>query len=653
MIIGKTRRNEIKKIQIALMLLSVVFAVSNCKPKEEGKKITLANKTWKEGIVVEEFVNEGAPYPSCHAATIVETTNGDLVASWFGGTHERNPDVGIWLNKRKNGKWAKAVEVANGVINDTLRYPTWNPVLYQIPEGDLMLFYKIGPSPSTWWGMLMRSTDNGETWSVPEKMPSGFLGPIKNKPELLSNGTLLLPSSAEENGWNLRMESTPDYGKTWAMGDTLPKGSHNINAIQPSILLHDGGKLQQIGRTRNRHLFSTWSEDNGKTWSALELLNMPNNSSGTDAVTMKDGQHVLIYNHVWPNKDMNKGYRSPLNIALSKDGVNWEAALVLEDSKISQYSYPAIIQGSDGMLHAIYTWRRQKIKYVKIDPNQLITFPIENGVWPGPTKERYQIAVCDWMILKRQKLGAFGRAKEIGSDGIEMDMGGLGNRETFDSKFVNGDTASIRMFREKMAETGVGISSVAMSGFYAQSFAQRPTVKQMISDCIEVMDTFNVEIAYLPLGTQNDLVKNPELRPAVVERLKWAGEQVDKIGGVIAVETSLSASEEKKLLEEIGNRNVKIAFNFANAIENGRDISEELKILGRDNIAQIHASNTDAYWIENDPAIDLPKIKETLDKMHWKGWLIVERSRDTTDVRNVVRNYSANVAYLKKIFQKK
>lgn len=642
---------NMKLIQTTLILTYALF-LGGCK-QPVMKKMELADKTWKEGILIEEFVNENAPYPSCHAATIVETTKGELVASWFGGTHERNPDVGIWLSKRKNGTWTEGVEVANGVQNDTLRYPTWNPVLYQIPDGDLMLFYKVGPSPSTWWGMLMRSSDGGDTWSNPEKLPEGFLGPIKNKPVLLDNGNLLLPSSIEGNGWNLRMESTPDFGKTWVMGDTLPKGENKINAIQPSVLFHENGKLQQVGRTRNRHLFSTWSEDNGKTWSDLELLNMPNNSSGTDAVTMKNGEHVLIYNHVWPKEGTTKSYRSPLNIAVSKDGINWEASLVLEDSKISQYSYPSIIQGKDGMLHCIYTWRRQKIKYVKIDPSKLVSFPINDGVWPGPTKERYKVAVCDWMILKRQKLGAFERAKEIGADGIEMDMGGLGNRETFDSKFVNGDTASVRVFKDKMIETGVGVSSIAMSGFYAQSFATRETYKKMVSDCIEVMKTFHVEVAYLPLGTQGDLVKNPELRPAIVERLRWAGKEVEKVNGVIAIETSLSATEEKKLLEEIDNRNIKIAFNFANAIKNGRDISKELKILGRDNIAQIHASNTDGVWIENDKAIDLPAIKETLDAMHWKGWLIVERSRDTSMVHEVVKNYGANVAYLKKVFQNK
>ncbi|WP_308990983.1 exo-alpha-sialidase [Mariniflexile litorale] len=637
-----------KLIQTILILTGVVL-LGSCKQPVEAKKIAIEEKTWREGIVTDEFIYREASYPSCHAATIAEMKNGDLIAAWFGGTNERDPDVGIWVSMRKNDTWTEGVEVVNGVQNDTLRYPTWNPVLYQIPDGDLMLFYKVGPHPSSWWGMLVRSSDNGETWSDPEKLPEGYLGPIKNKPVLLADGTLLLPSSTEGHGWNLRMESTKDFGKTWSMTDTIPKGQNNINAIQPSILFHENGKLQTIGRTKNRALFSSWSEDNGKTWSDIELLDMPNNNSGTDAVTMKNGQHVLIYNHVLPDGDAVKGIRTPLNIAVSNDGVNWDASLVLEDSRISQYSYPALIQGSDGMLHCVYTWRRQRIKYVKIDPSKLVSFPIKKGVWPGPTKERYKVAVCDWMILKRQKLGAFEFAKELNYEGIELDMGSLGDRDTFESKF--GDSTEVKKFLEKSAETGIQISSIAMSGFYAQSFAKRPTVKKMVSDCIETMKKLDVKTAYLPLGVQGDLVTNPELRPAIVERLRWAGEEVGKIDGVIAIETSLSAAEEVKLLKEIGNRNIRISFNFANAIKNGRDISSELKTLGRDNIAQIHASNTDGFWIENDKAIDLPKIKETLDNMHWLGWLIVERSRDTTQVHNREANYTANATYLKKVFK--
>lgn len=265
--------------------------------------------------------------------------------------------------------------------------------------------------------------------------------------------------------------------------------------------------------------------------------------------------------------------------------------------------------------------------------------------------ERYKIAVCDWMILKRQKLGSFALASEIKADGIELDMGGLGNRPTFDSKL--GDPIERQKFLDKSKELNVGISSIAMSGFYAQSFAKRESITLMIEDCIKAMKNMNVKVAYLPLGTESDLNKNPELRPILIERLKWAGKQVGKIGGVIAIETSLNATEEKELLEEIGSKYIKSSFNFANAVDNGRDIVTELKILGKKHLAQIHASTTDKVWLENDKAVDMPKIKKTLDDMNWSGWLIVERSRDVTQVHNVKANYGANVAYLKRIFQNK
>ncbi|MFB9107861.1 sialidase family protein [Flavobacterium gyeonganense] len=349
-------------------------------------KSALEKKTWKEGILVDEFIYDKAPYPSCHSVTIVEATNGDLVSAWFGGSHERHPDVCIYsaIKPKGSDKWGEPIKVADGVMPDGTRFPTWNPVLYQIPGGDLMLFYKIGPKPSEWWGVYRTSSDGGKTWSDKIDMPNkDFLGPIKNKPVLLSNGTVLLPSSTEGNGWHLRMESTPDFGKTWVLGDTISRGKQKVNAIQPSILFHKDGSIQAIGRTKNRAIFSTFSKNNGKTWSELELIGLPNNNSGTDAVTLKNGKHLLVYNHVLPPGNEAKGPRTPLNLSISDDGINWNATLVLEDSKISQYSYPSIIQSSDGMVHIVYTWRRQKLKYVKIDPSKLVALPIKNGIWPG------------------------------------------------------------------------------------------------------------------------------------------------------------------------------------------------------------------------------------------------------------------------------
>lgn len=357
--------------------LLIVFIIT-CLIKTE---LNAQTPKWKQGILVDEFIYTEAPYPSCHAATIAETPDG-LVAAWFGGTKERNPDVGIWVSRFEAGKWTPSVEVANGVQNDTLRYPTWNPVLFQIPNGELMLFYKIGPSPSTWWGMLMKSADHGKTWAKPQPLPEGFIGPVKNKPVLLANGTLMSPSSTEgDGGWRVHFESTNDFGKTWKKIGPINDGK-TIGVIQPSLLNYPDGSLQVLCRSKNRAVIGSRSFDGGKTWSAMKAIGLPNNNSGTDAVTLADGRQLLVYNHVLPPKGESKGARTPLNVAISKDGKTWYAALVLEDSPISQYSYPAVIQSSDGLVHIVYTWRRERIKHVVVDPAKLKLKEIKNGEWP-------------------------------------------------------------------------------------------------------------------------------------------------------------------------------------------------------------------------------------------------------------------------------
>jgi len=344
-----------------------------------GVKAQIPN--WKQGILVDEFIYTEAPYPSCHAATIVETPVG-LVAAWFGGTKERNPDVGIWVSRLEGGKWTPSVEVANGVQNDTLRYPTWNPVLFQIPNGELMLFYKIGPNPSTWWGMLLKSSDHGKTWGKPQTLPEGFIGPVKNKPILLANGTLICPSSTEgKGGWRVHFECTPDYGKTWEKIGPINDGKA-FSVIQPSILTYHDGSLQVLCRSRNRAIVESKSGDSGKNWSPMTAIELPNNNSGTDAVTLADGRQLLVYNHVLPPKGETKGARTPLNVSVSKDGKTWYAALVLEDSEISQYSYPSVIQASDGLVHIVYTWRRERIKHIVVDTSKLQLKEIINGEWP-------------------------------------------------------------------------------------------------------------------------------------------------------------------------------------------------------------------------------------------------------------------------------
>lgn len=351
-----------------------------------------AIQKWQKGVLVDEFIYDTAAFPSCHAATLAETPSG-LIYAFFGGTRERNPDVEIYTSRYENGKWTPPVSAADGVQSDGSRLPTWNPVLYQVPSGDLLLFYKIGPSPSKWWGMLKTSKDGGKTWSPARKLPDGYLGPVKNKPILLSNGNLICPTSTEGDGWNIHFEITSDFGKTWRKVGPIGRGEGDYNAIQPSVLDHGNGKLQILARSRNWAVLESWSTDNGETWTPLAKTKLPNNNSGTDAVTMKNGLHVLVYNHVLPPEDNPKGPRTPLNVAVSEDGINWDAVLILEDSPISQYSYPAVIQTSDGLLHFGYTWRREKMKHVAVDPSKLKRRPIKDGKWPAV--KGYALPVLD------------------------------------------------------------------------------------------------------------------------------------------------------------------------------------------------------------------------------------------------------------------
>ena len=392
-------------------------------------------------IKKDEFLYEHTYFPEAHASTIVELKNGDLVVGYFGGTHERDPDVCIWVNIKKKGSdtWSAPILAADGVlslddpnarfmglsglkddttpatagpikgvavansslftlhsslnydyitkttrltnVSDRLkRKSCWNPVLFEMPDGELWLFFKIGTTVGDWTGWLTKSKDGGRTWSKKEPLPydeqgRAFLGPIKNKPEII-NGRLLCPSSTENNGWRFHMEILDLKTKQWKYVlvesteaiKTDDNQQHPIDCIQPSILKLKDGRLQVLMRTHNARLATSFSSDNGDTWTPVTLSEVENNQSGTDAVTLQDGRHVLVYNNFETLPLTKKGVRTPVSIALSDDGQTWHHVLTLEDSPIDQYSYPAIIQGRDGRLHCVYTWRRQRIVYKEINP---------------------------------------------------------------------------------------------------------------------------------------------------------------------------------------------------------------------------------------------------------------------------------------------
>lgn len=319
----------------------------------------------ESAVVKREFIFSTAPFSSCHASTIAEV-NGEFLAAWFAGDREGADNVGIWTSRRTDAGWSEPREVAVGLAEDGHRYPCWNPVLFQPSKGPLVLFYKVGPRPSSWWGMMMTSEDGGRSWSKPRRLPDGFLGPIKNKPLEWHDGTWICPSSEETpespSRWTVHFELTRDGGMTWERSDA-PQGAEPLDAIQPAILRTAQDRLVAVGRTRQGRVFFTASFDAGRTWTPVQRTTVPNPNSGIDAVTLRDGRHLMVYNHTLRG-------RSPLNVAISNDGVAWTPVLTLED-ELGEFSYPSVLQSGDGLVHIVYTWKRERIRYVVLDPARL------------------------------------------------------------------------------------------------------------------------------------------------------------------------------------------------------------------------------------------------------------------------------------------
>lgn len=330
-------------------------------------------------LVSSEFIYqlEGRPTPQCHASTIVETPGG-LVAAWFAGKHEQNVDVGIWVSRRDGQAWTKPVEVITGAEGEKQDYPCWNPVLFQPKKGPLLLFYKVGPSPRMWWGAVITSEDHGVTWSKPRRLGTSdklfpenrnLLGPVKNKPVELSDGAILCPSSTENRGWRVHFEITRDFGKTFEVIGPIHDAS-KFDAIQPSILTYADGRMQILCRTQQNVVATSWSSDGGKSWGPLAATSLPNPNAGTDALTLRDGRQLLVYNHA--TRTPGKNGRQILNVAISQDGQSWDTVLTLEhEGRRAEYSYPAVIQSGDGLVHITYTWRRQSVKHAVLDPKKI------------------------------------------------------------------------------------------------------------------------------------------------------------------------------------------------------------------------------------------------------------------------------------------
>ncbi len=313
-----------------------------------------------------EFIFTSAPFASAHASNIVELRNGDFVASWFGGSAEGKPDVAIWASRLSGQKWSAPFEIVRE--RDTACY---NPVMFHTKDGRLWFYYKFGPRPSSWSAGRRWSDDEGKTWSAVEHLPAGLYGPIRTKPLILPDGTVVSGSSVESYlSWAVWIERSTDNGKSWKrIGPiTLPMKSPGISSlstgtygiIQPSLISFGHGKLRLYARSTRQigKICVADSTDNGVTWTQARPIDVPNPNSGIDVVRLGDGRIVLAYNNT-------AGGRTPLNLAVSGDGEHFRMFKTLED-KPGEYSYPAMILGRDGALRITYTWNRKRIRYLRV-----------------------------------------------------------------------------------------------------------------------------------------------------------------------------------------------------------------------------------------------------------------------------------------------
>jgi len=304
-------------------------------------------------------------FASSHASTIVELKNRELMAAWFGGTDEGKPDVAIWGSRRTAHGWSAPVELAREP-----KIACWNPVLFHTKDGRLWLYYKFGPNPSEWTGARKYSSDEGRTWSKAEHLPAGLLGPIRAKPLVMEGGTIVSGSSVESyQSWAAWIERSTDSGKSWTKFGPLAPERKDLAApdpwghfgiIQPSVVALGKHHLRFYARSTEQiaRVCVSDSLDDGRTWTKPRPLDIPNPNSGIDAVALRDGRIVLIYN------DTPHG-RSPLNLAVSNDGEHFRMFSTLESGP-GEFSYPAIIQTSDGSLEITYTWNRKSIRHVHV-----------------------------------------------------------------------------------------------------------------------------------------------------------------------------------------------------------------------------------------------------------------------------------------------
>ena len=321
-------------------------------------------------FIKEKIVEGAAPFKACHASSILELKNGNILAVWFAGTEEKNNDTGIWLSKRSNNSWTPPE-----IIVKIAYEPHWNPVLFRGPDDSINLYFKVGQEIKDWVTWIMSSSNEGNTWSWPEQLVcddySGGRGPVKNKPVILSNGVIAAPASTEQGQWKSFVDLSSDGGKNWKKSQIVPMDNIEINydkhsgnmlgMIQPTLWESQPGHVHMLLRSNNGFIYKSDSNDFGKTWSKAYKTDIPNNNSGIDLTKMSDGSLALVYN---PSKG-NWAPRNELNIAFSYDnGNSWrDHAVLISGEDKCEFSYPAIIHLHEGLAIS-FTYNRKNISFI-------------------------------------------------------------------------------------------------------------------------------------------------------------------------------------------------------------------------------------------------------------------------------------------------
>lgn len=333
--------------------------------------------------VREEIFGDEREFDSPHAPTVLPLKNDDVIAAWFGGRFEKDPDTAIWTAKRINGVWQKPKKTV-----DVMNIAAWNPVLFRLNDGKIVLFYKIGAEIQKWHTEFVCSVDEGDTWSSPGELVEGDIGgrgPVKNKPIYLSDGkTILAPASLEGESWNSFADISTDNGASWEMSELVPVRRINPNErrirdrvynktfcygkgiIQPTVWEDAGKAVHMLCRSTSSRIFRSDSYDMGKTWSLAYDTGLPNNNSGIDLVKLPCGTLVLAYNPRENIPGMTKGARTPLILSYSEDnGESWQEFYLLEN-RDGAFAYPSVVcEGNK--IYVVYSENREKIIFWEIE----------------------------------------------------------------------------------------------------------------------------------------------------------------------------------------------------------------------------------------------------------------------------------------------